>query len=124
MSEQSYPGGGTTVLRLSLTDRELLTAGLPAPAEARAVRDESFSDPAAGATLAVLRLPSSASDSDPETRLLIEYSGRGGETSLAYRNGKASFKMTDLSGRGEQPAAGAIPFRPWQFQTFRIELPR
>jgi alpha-mannosidase len=53
---------------------------------------------------------------------LFGYSGRSAETLIAYRGGGARFKATDLLGRGDQLAASPVSFRPWQFQTLRIEL--
>jgi alpha-mannosidase len=53
---------------------------------------------------------------------LFEFSGQSGRSSIAYGNGGAEFRMTDLLGHGDQLASGPISFRPWQFQTLRIEL--
>jgi len=52
---------------------------------------------------------------------LFDYCGRSVDASISYRGGGARFETTNLLGEGAQVASSPISFRPWQFQTLRIE---
>ena len=53
---------------------------------------------------------------------LFDYSDQAAEAAVAFGNGEARLEKTDLLGRDEKPASSLVRLRPWQFQTFRVEL--
>jgi alpha-mannosidase len=51
---------------------------------------------------------------------LFNCGGAGEATSISCLEGKARLQMTDLLGRGDQPAPTPLSFQPWQFRTLRV----